>query len=45
VGVDALEELRVVDFGDAPVLPADAVAPRRRSRRPSPRSFPLAPFP
>jgi agmatinase len=25
-GVDALEELRVVDFGDAPVLPADAVA-------------------
>jgi len=25
-GVDALAELRVVDFGDAPVLPADAVA-------------------
>jgi agmatinase len=25
-GVDALEALRVVDFGDAPVLPADAVA-------------------
>jgi agmatinase len=24
-GVDALAELRVVDFGDAPVLPADAV--------------------
>jgi agmatinase len=24
-GVDALEALRVVDFGDAPVLPADAV--------------------
>jgi agmatinase len=28
-GVDALEELRVVDFGDAPVLPADAVASQR----------------
>jgi agmatinase len=26
VGVDALEKLRVVDFGDAPVLPADAAA-------------------
>jgi agmatinase len=25
-GIDALDELRVVDFGDAPVLPADAVA-------------------
>jgi agmatinase len=25
-GVDALAELRVIDFGDAPVLPADAVA-------------------
>jgi agmatinase len=29
VGVDALEELRVVDFGDAPVLPADAVASQK----------------
>ena len=28
-GVDALEALRVVDFGDAPVLPADAVASHR----------------
>jgi agmatinase len=28
-GVDALEELRVVDFGDAAVLPADAVASHR----------------
>jgi agmatinase len=28
-GVDALEELRVVDFGDAPVLPADPVASHR----------------
>jgi agmatinase len=28
-GVDALEELRVVDFGDAPVLPADAVASQK----------------
>jgi agmatinase len=28
-GVDALEALRVVDFGDAPVLPADAVATHR----------------
>jgi agmatinase len=28
-GVDALAELRVVDFGDAPVLPADAVATHR----------------
>jgi agmatinase len=27
--VDALEALRVVDFGDAPVLPADAVASHR----------------
>ncbi len=25
-GVDAMAELRVVDFGDAPVIPADAVA-------------------
>jgi agmatinase len=28
-GVDALEELRVVDFGDAPVRPADAVGSHR----------------
>src|SRR3954471_14578139 len=28
-GIDALDELRVVDFGDAPVLPADAVASHR----------------
>ena len=26
VGIDAFAELRVVDFGDAPVIPADAVA-------------------
>jgi agmatinase len=25
-GIDAMEELRVVDFGDAPVIPADPVA-------------------
>ena len=30
-GVDAFEELRVVDFGDAPVLPADPAGPTRRS--------------
>ena len=29
VGFDALEDLRVVDFGDAPVLPADAVASQK----------------
>jgi hypothetical protein len=28
-GVDALEKLRVVDLGDAPVLPADAVASQK----------------
>jgi agmatinase len=28
-GIDALAELRVVDFGDAPVLPADAVATQK----------------
>ena len=29
-GVDAFEALRVVDFGDAPVIPADAVATHAR---------------
>src|ERR671914_2947491 len=28
-GVDGLTELRVVDFGDAPVIPADAVGSHR----------------
>ena len=46
VGVDAFEELRVVDFGDAPrASPPTPGAPTRRSRRPSARCSPRARIP
>jgi arginase family enzyme len=32
-GLDAFQELRIVDFGDAPVVPPMPSAPTRRSRR------------